>query len=158
MESYAEWAAAASTTAAVITALYLGLRNDTERLTSRILLRTFQLDVMVANPTSCLTIINSLKFEVGRVRRKEIFEEWDENARAMQRLPAELNPHESIRLSVGYSPNTTGSLPDQMHQELRQRQSFDRAVYVVIETASLERHRFRIPRRIVGSMLEQIDL
>jgi hypothetical protein len=156
MGSYAQWAAAASTTAAVVTALYLGLRNETERLTSRILLRTFQLDVMVANPTNCLTIINSLTFEVGRLRPTEIFQEWVENARAMQRLPADVNPHESIRLSVGYSTNTPGSLPDQMHDELQQRQWFDRGVYIVIEMASLKRFRFRIPRRIVASILEPL--
>jgi hypothetical protein len=157
MGSYAEWAGAVSTTSAVIAALYLGLRNDTERLTCLILLRTFQLDVIVANPTNSPTIINSVAFEVGRFRPKKIFEEWDENAHAMQRLPADVNAHASTRLTVGYSPSLPGSLPDQMRHELNERSWFDRRVYVVIEAASLRRFRFRIPTRLIGAMLEQVD-
>jgi len=155
--SFAVWAAVASTTAAVITALYLGLRNETERLTSLVLLRTFQLDVIVANPTNCPTIINSVTFEVGILRPKKIFEEWGESARAMQRLPADVNAHESTRLTVGYSPSLPGSLPDQIRHELNERSWLDRHVYVVIEAASLKRFRFRIPTRIVRAMLEQLD-
>jgi hypothetical protein len=148
----AEWLSAIGTIAATFLALWLALRDDSERLAFSVHAYRGALDIIVFNSGTKPLVLRDVDFQVGRFRSEG--EHSIESILAGRGLPTKLAPGENFthNYPLSYEPSY---LPDRLYELASSKVPWNRQLYFVATTGSGQRIRYRISSHLRRSLVQK---
>jgi hypothetical protein len=149
----ADWLSAIGTVAAVVVALWLATRAESERLIVGISLADDKLEVHVSNAGIQPILIRKLQLQLGFWRPFD-YKFLELVLVHAQRLPRRLAGGESTTIDIGINYNKS-YLPDRLKTAWLQRSRVDRAAFFVLTTGQGRRIRQRVPHAVLAELIER---
>jgi hypothetical protein len=149
----ATWLTAIGTVGAVIVALWLARRSDSERLVLGSNLTDRQLEIYVVNTSDRPIHVRDADLHVGRWR-PDVDDGLELLLSQQGRLPFRLDARDSLTLSASISYERS-YLPDRLRQAWSKRLRLDRALYLVLTTGQGKVVHYRFPRAVLRELLDK---